>query len=159
MTTSFDTSADPQLLTPREAARALRVTPRTIYLWIRSGKLRAVHASERVTRIPAGEIERLLGTGATAISAPRADAGPASCLPDLSSVLWDLDPAQLDFELHARLIIGRILEAGRPAQVRWMLRRYPIDLVLDVAENSRSLSHRASVAWSTLLRDRLSRVA
>ncbi len=135
-------------MTPVEAARALRVTPRTVYLWIRSGKLRAIHLSERVTRIPAVEVERLLGPS-----------GGSASTPDLSSVLWDLDPAQIDFDAHARLIIERILEAGRPAQVRWMFGHYPLERVLDVAEHSRGLGHRAAVAWSTLLRDRLSRAA
>lgn len=159
MITSTATPAEPLLLTPREAARALRVTPRTIYLWIRSGKVRAIHVSERVTRVPGEEIQRLLGAVGGAALAPRTNLDAESSRPDLSSVLWDLDPASVDLDLHARLVIGRILEAGRPAQVRWMFQRYPIELVLDVAENSRGLSHRTSVAWSTLLRDRLSRVA
>jgi len=159
MTTSVDTPADPQLMTPAEAARALRVTPRTIYLWIRSGKLRAIHVSERVTRIPQREIERLVGTAGGATPPLGIAADSASSLPDLSSVLWDLDPAQVNSDSHARLIIARILEAGRPNQVRWMFRRYPVGLVLDVAEHSRGLSRRTSVSWSTLLRDRLTRVA
>jgi excisionase family DNA binding protein len=159
MVTSADTPAAPPLFTPGEAARALRVTPRTIYLWIRSGKLRAIHVSERVTRVPAAEIERLLCADGGAAPATRTSVDTDSSLPDQSSVLWDMDSAHVDLDAHARLIIGRILEAGRPAQVRWLFQRYPIELVLDVAENSRGLSHRASVAWSTLLRDRLNHVA
>ncbi len=136
------------LMTPAEAAKALRVTPRTVYLWIRSGKLRAIHVSQRVTRIPAAEIERMLGVRSS-----------SAYHPDLSSILWDLDPAAIDFDVHARLIIERILEAGRPAQVRWMFQQYTLEHILNVAERSRSLSHRAAVAWSTLIRDRLDRAA
>lgn len=39
------------LLTPRQVAERLAVSPRTVYLWIEQGRLPAVHLSERVTRI------------------------------------------------------------------------------------------------------------
>jgi excisionase family DNA binding protein len=148
MTTTKRLPTKNPLMTPAEAARALRVTPRTVYLWIKAGKLPAIHVSERVTRIPAGEVERLL-----------AGRGTSPPPPALTSVLWDLDPAQIDFDVHARLIIERILEAGRPAQVRWLFQRYPLRTVLDVAEHSRALTRRSAVAWSTLLRDRMDRAA
>ena len=56
----------------------------------------AMHISERVTRIPISEVERLLRA---AISPDR---------PDLSSVLWDVDIASIDEEAHSRFIIRRI---------------------------------------------------
>ncbi len=39
------------LLTPREVAERLAVSPRTVYLWIEQGRLPSVRLSERVTRI------------------------------------------------------------------------------------------------------------
>lgn len=39
------------LLTPRQAAQRLAVSPRTIYSWIEEGRLPAIRLSERVTRI------------------------------------------------------------------------------------------------------------
>jgi excisionase family DNA binding protein len=39
------------LLTPRQVAERLAVSPRTVYLWIEQGRLSATHLSERVTRI------------------------------------------------------------------------------------------------------------
>ncbi len=137
-----------EFVTPAQAAKLLGVTPRTIYLWINAGRLSAVRVSERVTRIPAPEIDRLLGR--------RSD---ATQVPNPGAIFWDVDAASVDVEAHARFIIERILEAGRPAHVRWMLDRYPLELALDVATHSRALSRKASVAWSTLLRERIDRAA
>lgn len=47
------------MLTRDEAAAALRVTPRTVSEWIKSGKLKAVKPGRRVL-IPREEIDRLL---------------------------------------------------------------------------------------------------
>jgi excisionase family DNA binding protein len=46
-------------LTVAEAARELRVTPRTIHRYMREGKLRAGQLSNRRWLIPASEIRRL----------------------------------------------------------------------------------------------------
>jgi excisionase family DNA binding protein len=40
-----------QLLTPKQVAARLAVSPRTVYLWIEQGRLPAVRLSERVTRV------------------------------------------------------------------------------------------------------------
>ncbi len=133
-------------LTPAEAARRLRVTPRTVRNWIAEGKLRGERVSDRVTRIPASEVDRLLG-----VQRPSR--------PDLSSVLWDVDRDGIDEDKYARFITRRILEAGRPDQVKWMFRRYPETLIADVAEHDRALPHRVAVAWSELLRRRRERAA
>jgi excisionase family DNA binding protein len=135
------------MITPREAAQRLQVTPRTIYLWIRAGKLDAVRISERVTRIPTSEVERLLQA---AVSPDR---------PDLSSVLWDVDIACIDEEAHSRFIIRRILEAGRPEHLAWLFRRYSLDEILDVAERDRALPHRVAASGQAILRRRSERAA
>lgn len=40
-----------ELLTPKEVAKILRVSPRTVQRWVKAGKLRAVRAG-RLWRIP-----------------------------------------------------------------------------------------------------------
>lgn len=59
--TSTDASeavaADPLLLTPEEAARALRVGRTTVYALMKVGELRAVYIG-RSCRLPAAELER-----------------------------------------------------------------------------------------------------
>ncbi len=128
----------------RDAARLLRVTPRTVRNWIASGRLQATRISERVTLIPLSEIERLTGNPAR---------------PDLSSVIWDIDLATLDEERNADFIIRRVLEAGRPEQVSWLFRRYGEPRIEMVAEKGRGLPHPVAMAWSELLRRRRERVA
>lgn len=136
---------DSPLLTAREAAALLRVTPRTIYLWIRAGKLRAYRISDRVTRIPASEVERLAGESwgkRTSETLPRTDN---------EGVFWDVDADELDPVQHRRFIIERILEYGRPAHVKWLFRRYGEDEIRDVVATSRALSPRARGAWENML--------
>jgi excisionase family DNA binding protein len=133
-------------LTTSQTARELGVTPRTIRNWIRNGSINAYRVSERVTRIPVSEVERLKNTGSAA-------------RPDLSSVAWDFDPASLDEDANARFIIGRVIEAGRPSQLAWLFRRYPQSLILEVAETDKGLPRAVAFAWSTLLRERRDRTA
>ena len=124
---------DEALLTPREVARRLHVSRRTVYHWISSGRLSAVRLSERGTRVPASAVSRLLGRA------------------DLSSLLWDVDPADIDEERHARFLIERILDEGSDDQVAWMFGRYPSALIRDVLATSRRLSKKSASAWSTLI--------
>jgi excisionase family DNA binding protein len=128
----------------RDAAHALHVTPRTVRNWIAAGRLKATRVSDRVTRVPVSEVERLIGRPA---------------LPDLSTVLWDVDAARLDPERDATFIIRRVLEAGRPAQVSWLFARYGEDRIAAVAASQRALSPRVAAAWSLLLRRRRDRPA
>lgn len=125
---------NPRLLTVREVARKLRVSRRTVYGWIASGKLRAIRPSERTTRVPAEALEGLVVRR-----------------PDLSSVLWDVDPGSVDEERHSRFLVERILEEGNDEQVAWLLRRYPRWRIAEVARTSRRLSRRSAAAWSVLL--------
>lgn len=56
--------AIPALVTPAEAAQALRVSVGSIYRAVRDGEVRAVRLTDRkrgALRIPASEVEKLLG--------------------------------------------------------------------------------------------------
>ncbi len=48
------------LLTPRQVAARLNVSPRTVYKWLDEGRLPAVRLSERVTRVPEDAVETLI---------------------------------------------------------------------------------------------------
>ena len=127
------------LLTAREVATRLRVSPRTVYLWIESGQLESVRLSPRATRIPSSEVVRVLRER----DHPRR--------PDLSSVLWDVDASAIDETKHRKLLIRRILEAGRPEQVAWLFRRYSREEIREVLDHDRGLSRRVASAWRVLL--------
>lgn len=132
------------MVTVKEAAGLLRVTPRTVRNWIAAGRLDAARVSERVTLVPLAEVDRLLGRASR---------------PDLSSVIWDVDLSQLDEERHADFIIRRVLEAGRPDQVAWLFLRYGDDRIGETLDRSRGMSPRVSGAWQELLRRRRERAA
>lgn len=128
----------------REAARLLRVTPRTVRNWIAAGRIDATRVSERVTLVPRAEVERLAG---------------GLVRPDLTSVIWDVDPKRLDEDRNADFIIGRVLEAGRPEQVAWIFRRYGEQRIARVAESRRAIPPRVRAAWTEILRRRRERAA
>jgi excisionase family DNA binding protein len=50
------------LLTPKQVAERLAVSPRTVYLWIEEGRLPSVRLSERVTRVPADAVDALVAS-------------------------------------------------------------------------------------------------
>ncbi len=127
------------LLTPREVAHRLSVSPRTVYTWIESGTLGSVRLSERCTRVPASEVERMVREASR------------SRRPDMSSVLWDVDAADLDEEIHAPFLITRVLEEGRPEQVNWLFERYGIERIRRAVESGRGLSRKAASAWREIL--------
>lgn len=56
------------LLTPRQVAERLAVSPRTVYLWIEQGRLPAVRLSERVTRVPVDAVDALIESAATRVA-------------------------------------------------------------------------------------------
>lgn len=139
------------LLTPREVARRLSVSVRTVYSWIREGRVPSVRLSERCTRVPARAVEVLMAGGRPQGTVRTTPGAADRERPDLSSVLWDVDGAKVDEVVHARFLIERILETGDDEQVRWMLGRYPRDQVADVARVSRRLSCKSSRSWQALL--------
>lgn len=59
-----------ELLTPRQVAERLSVSPRTVYLWIEQGRLPVVRFSERVTRVPAQALEALVASAYVPPSRP-----------------------------------------------------------------------------------------
>lgn len=52
------------LLTPKQVAARLNVSPRTVYAWIAEGRLPHVRFSERVTRVPEEAVEALVAANA-----------------------------------------------------------------------------------------------
>ena len=63
------------LLTPKEVARRLSVSPRTVYSWIAEGRLPAVHLSERITRVPEDAVDAFVEQS-LATAPASLDAGP-----------------------------------------------------------------------------------
>ncbi len=73
--------------------------------------------------------------------------------PDLHHLFWDCRPESLDTETHAPFILGRILEYGSLAAVRWALRTYGTQrLERFLRERGvRALSRKTLSFWTLLL--------
>ena len=57
-------------------------------------------------------------------------------------LFWDVDPTQLDAEVHARFIIRRVVERGRLADVKTVWAHYGPDAVKAALIGARSLDRR-----------------
>jgi hypothetical protein len=59
----------------------------------------------------------------------------------------DVNPDKLDFGRDSNYIIGRLLETGDVAAVRWMLATFDHDSIRRVLKTKRALSRRSAVFW------------
>lgn len=63
----------PDLLYPSEAARLLRVHPKTLTRWAACGALRAVVTPSGHRRYPLSEVQRILASGLVSVQGGRAE--------------------------------------------------------------------------------------
>lgn len=69
------------------------------------------------------------------------------------SLFWDTNPKWIDTEKNAQYIIERILEFGRPEEVRWLFRWYSRDEIKKVLDLPRvQLSPKSKNLWSLILK-------
>lgn len=64
------------------------------------------------------------------------------------TLFWDVDPVTIDPDKNARYIIERILDLGNEKEVRWVASQYPISLIRDVINQSRTLHDKSRALWS-----------
>lgn len=68
-------------------------------------------------------------------------------------LFWDTDPSKIDPEKHARYIIERVLEFGRPDEVGWVFKQYTKDAIKKVLNLPRvQLSPQSKTLWSLLVK-------
>ena len=67
------------------------------------------------------------------------------------TLFWDVDPATIDPQKHAKYIIERILEFGNDEEVRWMFNHYSREMIRDRVLNSRGvLRPQTKIFWEAL---------
>jgi len=89
----------------------------------------------------------------------RGDAGPwyiaygVKLPPTLHPLFWDHSPDAIDPELHALLVLDRVLEYGTLAGARWALETYGAQRIGDFLRRRgvRTLSRKTLAFWTTLL--------
>jgi uncharacterized protein len=73
------------LLTPKEVAERLRVSQRTVYLWIEGGRLPSVRLSARITRVPADAIDAFVSDAYRSATAAPPIAAEAAAAYDVAA--------------------------------------------------------------------------
>lgn len=88
----------PELLTPLEVAEMLNVTRRTVYRWIKAGRMKPQKVGDLLVQIPVTEVQRFL-----AESNAGTNAGVA-VIPEDDDVLDETDAGAVQAELLNRPI-------------------------------------------------------
>lgn len=109
--------------------------------------------SGALSRIESGFRPEFKMDGSTLRSVTGKKNGPASGeLPqNMRAFFWDVDPAKLSIAESAHFIIGRLMEHGDEAAVRFLLKNYGRDEMVRVLRKSRSISRCSRVFWSLFL--------
>jgi hypothetical protein len=69
------------------------------------------------------------------------------------SLFWDHSPDAIDADLHAPLVLDRVLEYGTLADAHWALGAYGVDRIRDYLRRRgvRTLSRKTLAFWTGLL--------
>lgn len=72
---------------------------------------------------------------------------------ELHRLFWDCRPETIDSETHAPFVLGRILEYGSLAAVRWALQAYGVERIKEFLRERglRTLSRKTLSFWTLLL--------
>jgi excisionase family DNA binding protein len=104
------------LLTPKEVGERLRVSPRTVYSWIESGRLPSVRLSERVTRVPEEAVDAFVRGAFVAAEAPAPYEAP-SAIGERAVTESPSERIRAQLALHREEIV-RIAADNRAEKVR-----------------------------------------
>jgi hypothetical protein len=63
-------------------------------------------------------------------------------------LFWDAEPRSVDKRIHRSYIVRRIMDYGNMEDVKWMLRTYSTEEIIDVLKKSRGLSPKSACFWS-----------
>ncbi|MGQ9647180.1 MAG: DUF6922 domain-containing protein [Thermodesulfobacteriota bacterium] len=70
-------------------------------------------------------------------------------IPDgIGRLFWDVDKNALDLKRHRSYIIKRIMDYGDIEEVKWMLKTYSSEEVIEVVKKSRGLSRKSAYFWA-----------
>ena len=83
----------------------------------------------------------------------KSDAPNKEVIPFRQSLFWDVDPATIDPEKHAKYVIERMLDLGSLDELTWLFSYYPVAKVRHVLKTSRGVLHQKSkILWSLVLK-------
>lgn len=70
---------------------------------------------------------------------------------NLRTFFWDVDAGRLSISGSAHFIIGRLMEHGGEDAVRFLLKSYSRDELVQVLRKNRTISRRSHVFWRLFL--------
>ena len=75
-------------------------------------------------------------------------AGEKNDINDIADFFWDVDVKGLDTVKNKKFIIERLLQFGRPEQIKWMLARYSDSEIIEVVKSSRTIDKKTANYWT-----------
>ncbi len=66
---------------------------------------------------------------------------------ELHKFFWEYKIKEIDEDKHWFTIIERLLEHGNDKAIRWVVKRYPQEKIIEVVKTSRSLSRKTANFW------------
>jgi len=66
----------------------------------------------------------------------------------IKKLFWDVDKETVDIKIHRSFIIKRIMDYGRAEDVRWMLKNYSKEEMIEILRMSRGLSRKSGYFWA-----------
>ncbi|MEM3112478.1 MAG: hypothetical protein QXY90_05510 [Candidatus Anstonellales archaeon] len=70
---------------------------------------------------------------------------------EIKRLFWDVRKDELDLKLHRFFIIARIVDFGDMEDVKWMLKTYSKEEIVEVIKNRRGISRKSAIFWSVYL--------
>ena len=72
--------------------------------------------------------------------------------PNIKRLFWDVDKDRVDVKKHRFYIIKRIMDFGNVEEVRWMMKNYTPEDIIEVLRKSRGISRKSAYFWSAYFR-------
>lgn len=66
----------------------------------------------------------------------------------IADFFWDVDVMSLDIVKNKRFVIERLLQFGRPEQIKWMLAHYSDSEIIEVVKSSRTIDKKTANYWA-----------
>jgi hypothetical protein len=66
----------------------------------------------------------------------------------IGKLFWDVDRNAVDLKRHRSYIIKRIMDYGNTEEVKWMLKTYSSEELIEVVKKGRGLSRKSAYFWA-----------
>lgn len=67
---------------------------------------------------------------------------------NIAEFFWDVDIQRLDIAENKRFIIERLLQYGRPGQIKWLFAHYNDNEIIEVVKLSRTIDKKTANYWA-----------